>query len=278
MNTPRTLQTKRNRPRSGFRKLQAATRSSRKRKQRASTTASPEDLGEVPGVGVPLALVVILLLHVAAIAGIWIHDRWSSDADLEATKVPLKEKVQPERIPDLDFHMVSAGETAESIAAQYDVEVDALLNVNEGISDYDAGWKINLPVRRVELPTVVGEPAVAPPNESALAYAPTERPPLQTSNEEIVPSGTGGELLEVGGTEAEAGKTDEAVLIKPLTPLPGGRESSSAASTHVVTSGQTFWSISRDHGITVPELQRANPGVNPKSLGIGTKLVIPASR
>ena len=77
--------------------MHAATRSPKKRRQRASTTAAPADLGEVSGVGVPLALVVILLLHVAAIAGIWIHDKWTESADLEATKVALKGDAPPQR-------------------------------------------------------------------------------------------------------------------------------------------------------------------------------------
>ena len=98
--------------------MHAATRSTKKRRQRASTTAAPADLGEVSGVGVPLALVVILLLHVAAIAGIWIHDKWTESADLEATKVALKGDAPPQRITSLDFHLVSSGDTVGSIARE----------------------------------------------------------------------------------------------------------------------------------------------------------------
>ena len=85
MNTRPTLQTKRKAPsKSGFRILRAATRRNSRRKQRAATTAAPEELGEVPGVGVARALVVILLLHVAAIAGIYLHNKWNSSSDLKA--------------------------------------------------------------------------------------------------------------------------------------------------------------------------------------------------
>jgi len=271
MNTPRTIQTKRTRPKAGFRKLHAATRSSKKRKQRAATTASPEDLGEVPGVGVPLALVVILLLHVAAIAGIWIHDRWSSSADLEATKPALKENVQPARIAELDSHLVDTGETAESIASRYGVEVEALVKVNEGISEYEAGWKINIPTRRVE---------VVPPTETVpdrVAITPVERPLIQTTDDQTLPGSEPGELIEVGSPLAEAGRTDEPVLIRPVAPVrPTGP--APVAGRHIVESGDTLWRIAHNNGITVEALKQANPGVSASALKIGAKLVIPAGR
>jgi len=51
MKTPRTIQTKRTRPKAGYRILNAATRFTKKRKQRASTAAGQDEFTEVPGVG-----------------------------------------------------------------------------------------------------------------------------------------------------------------------------------------------------------------------------------
>lgn len=284
MKTPRTIQTKRTRPKSGFRILHAVTRASKKRKQRAATTATPEDFGEVPGVGVPLALVVILLLHVAAIAGIWIHDKWSESADLKTTKPALKEDVQPVRIAELDFHLVSAGDTIDSIAREYGVDQEALMKVNEGISKYQAGWKINIPSRRLEntapSDSIVGR--VNPPAEIP-GYAPQERPLIQTSDDDSLPGSVPGDLVPVGGDSSETGRTDEAVLIKPVRPIRNdpatvNPQGSAGSRQHVVKSGETLWRIARNNGVSVDDLKRANPGVNVSALQIGAKLTIPASR
>ena len=49
------------------------------------------------------------------------------------------------------------------------------------------------------------------------------------------------------------------------------------AATHTVKSGDNLYRISLNYGITLKQLQQANPGVNAQSLRIGQKLVIPAA-
>ncbi|MDB4369813.1 LysM peptidoglycan-binding domain-containing protein [Akkermansiaceae bacterium] len=289
MKTPRTLQTRRTRPKTGFRIMHAATRSTKKRKQRASTTAVPEDLGEVPGVGVPLALVVILLLHIAAIAGIWIHDKWSESADLKATKVALKDDVPPQRNPALDFDVVSRGETMESIARKHGVTTDSLISANDGITELQIGWKYNIPQR----PSTIAGPAAAVAGRSEAMeepprYTPQSRPLIQTRDDESIPGALPGPLVEVGGSEAESGMTDEPVLIRPVEPVrvdpvrvdPTRPEPApaSGARQHIVKSGETLWRIAHNNKITVDQLKRANPNVNVSALKIGAKLIIPASQ
>ncbi|MDG2400577.1 MAG: LysM peptidoglycan-binding domain-containing protein [Akkermansiaceae bacterium] len=281
MKTPRTLQTKRTRPKKGFRMMHAATRSTKKRKQRASTTAAPADLGEVSGVGVPLALVVILLLHVAAIAGIWIHDKWTESADLEATKVALKGDTPPQRITSLDFHLVSSGDTIGSIAREYGVSQESLMNANEGIGEYVAGWKINIPAARK---TNVGPAeAIAGGNnveDEPLKFTPQSRPLIQTSDDESIPGSRPGDLVEVGGSET--GRIEQAVLIRPVSPVridpASPNQVASGARQHVVESGDTLWGIAKNNKVTVDQLKRANPKVNTNALKIGAKLIIPSSR
>ena len=281
MKTPRTLQTKRTRPKKGFRMMHAATRSTKKRRQRASTTAAPADLGEVSGVGVPLALVVILLLHVAAIAGIWIHDKWTESADLEATKVALKGDTPPQRITSLDFHLVSSGDTVGSIAREYGVSLDSLMRANEGIEKYEAGWKINIPAAPktdvVPANTVAGVDNV---DNEPLKFTPQSRPLIQTGNDESIPGSRPGELVEVGGSEA--GRIEQAVLIRPVSPVRIDQAQSntvvSGGNQHIVKSGDTLWGIAKNNKVTVDQLKRANPKVNTQALKIGAKLVIPTGR
>lgn len=48
------------------------------------------------------------------------------------------------------------------------------------------------------------------------------------------------------------------------------------ATTHVVKSGENMFRISLRYGVTLSELQAANPGVRPQSLRVGQKLAIPS--
>jgi LysM repeat protein len=48
------------------------------------------------------------------------------------------------------------------------------------------------------------------------------------------------------------------------------------AATHVVKAGENMFRISLRYGITLSELQAANPGVQPQSLRVGQKLSIPS--
>lgn len=281
MKTPRTLQTKRVRPKAGFRLLHAATK---KRKQRAATATGSEDLGEVPGVGVPLALVVILLLHIAAIAGIWIHDQWSESADLKATKVPLKENEQPARMEALDFHLVSKGDTLESIAARHGVDPEALAKVNEGKTSFEAGWKINLPPQRIPSASP-SEPIVANiPSGVRVGIAPESRPYIQTGDSQPIPGSRPGEGVQLGGPEPISPGTESAVLISPVSPVRVDARPSVPTTAraqgrrHVVRSGETLWRIAHNNGVSVDALKRANPNVNVNALKIGASLVIPQSR
>ncbi|MCP5516220.1 MAG: LysM peptidoglycan-binding domain-containing protein [Verrucomicrobiales bacterium] len=50
------------------------------------------------------------------------------------------------------------------------------------------------------------------------------------------------------------------------------------ARQHVVERGETFWSISQKYGISVAEIQAANPGVVPEKLQPRHTLVIPAPK
>lgn len=53
-------------------------------------------------------------------------------------------------------------------------------------------------------------------------------------------------------------------------------ESTGSASnrTHTVVSGDTFWSISQKYGVTVKQLEKNNPSVDPAAIRIGTVLYI----
>ena len=45
-----------------------------------------------------------------------------------------------------------------------------------------------------------------------------------------------------------------------------------AIKTHTVVKGESFWTVAKNHGVTVSELQKLNPDVNPDRLKIGQVL------
>ncbi len=51
----------------------------------------------------------------------------------------------------------------------------------------------------------------------------------------------------------------------------------SAQSTHTIKSGDTYYSLSRQYGVSVAQLREANPGIDPAALRIGQTLKIPVT-
>ena len=283
MRPDRTIQTRRKVPKSTFTMLFAATRSPKRRKQRAATTSAADDLGEVPGVGTARALVVILLIHIAAIAGIYLHNKGNSSSDLKAA-VPIADKDKgPTLLQGYERGIPNVGENYAKMAQRYGVDEQELRRLNED-KPIKAGWKYNIPARRTEVTSpaesVVGH--VNPPVEIALP-TPVERPLIQTSDSESRPGSTPGPLVAVeSDLPSRPAPTSEAILIKPRlapTPEPASAPASlSSARTHVVKSGETLWGISRKHEVSVDALMSLNGIKNASALKIGAVLNIPAQR
>lgn len=269
--------------------LHAATRITKKRKQRAATAAA-EDLGEVPGVGVARALVVILLLHVAAIAGIYLHNRWSEGADIEANIPALKENTHPTRIAELRPYTVSAGDNYDKIARKFGVDREVLAKVNEG-KVLEAGWIINIPNRRAEeiSPSDAMIGRINPADEEP-SYIHQPRPLIQTSDTQSYPGSRPGVMGAVEGVGPEP--TNKPLLVLPRNQVvqdPPVRQpqvvqpqpTPSPVATgrrHIVRDGETLWRIATNNGVSVDALKQANPNVNVTAMKIGTTLVIPAKR
>ena len=282
MNTRPTLQTKRKAPsKSGFRILRAATRRNTRRKQRAATTAAPEELGEVPGVGVARALVVILLLHVAAIAGIYLHNKWNSSSDLKAAVADNESKEKnPIIVPGGETDLFSKGDNYATMARKHGVSEEALRRANDDATP-KAGMRINIPSgRRIESVTpsdavvgVIGEnegPEIEPIPHNEL-------PLIQLDNTQTLPNSVPGELVEID--PAVTSRTNEPVLISPRTRReePATTSTSlSSSGTYTVKGGDTLWGISQKNKVSVKDLLTINGMKENAVLKIGKVLKIPA--
>jgi LysM repeat protein len=77
------------------------------------------------------------------------------------------------------------------------------------------------------------------------------------------------EVEETTDTPVEPRDEPEAAPAAAPTPPPA------APRTHRVSSGETLDGIARRYGTSVAELQRLNPGVNPRRLQIGQAITVP---
>jgi len=63
--------------------------------------------------------------------------------------------------------------------------------------------------------------------------------------------------------------------LPPVTPPPTTTPIAPQLSEYVVKSGDTYSSIAKNYGTTTKAIEAANPGVDPRRLQIGQKLVLP---
>jgi nucleoid-associated protein YgaU len=91
-----------------------------------------------------------------------------------------------------------------------------------------------------------------------------------------------GKLTELV-TKLENWQPSTASARQVMDPAPGGSggdETGAEAAVaeggiHIVRSGDTLSKIAAEYGVTLSQLQAANPRVNPRALQIGQRIVIP---
>lgn len=141
---------------------------------------------------------------------------------------------------EIATHIVRPGETLWSISQKYGIKLSSLKAKNRIRRDRDlkAGMVLNLQEHRkrgTDIPIV----KISPPSQTTQAVAVS------------TPSGT----------------------YSPATPTPQSSGGSSQA-THVVSSGETLFAISRKYGVSVAQLKEWNNIGNQNIISIGQKLVI----
>ena len=154
-------------------------------------------------------------------------------------------------------------------------------------------------IRRLELENsrlkeLVAERESAPAEQPRIPEVPAPAPaaaPAPAPTHTVKPGETLSKIARQHGTTAAAlvqlNGLSNAALIRPgqklKLPAQAGAAGASTdpgtvtpTDTHQVKAGETFYSIARQHGITVDELTRSNPGVNPRALRVGQRLRIGA--
>ncbi|MCB0210699.1 MAG: LysM peptidoglycan-binding domain-containing protein [Anaerolineae bacterium] len=172
------------------------------------------------------------------------------------------------------YHTITEGDVAVSIAAQYNISVETLLEVNN-IDDptlLQIGQELMIPV------TITPDPTSSP----TARYSPTPTP------EPVYHTVAEGETLL--GIAIKFDTTTEALMItnalanphdlsigQELLIVPSNLEPGVPAVVHEIKEGDTFAHLSFFYGSTIEDILAANPGLDPDLLQIGQQVVIPVT-
>jgi LysM repeat protein len=255
-----------------------------RKKHRAATAAAapmPEMEGDVPNLGIARALVVILIIHVVAIAGIFAHSHFfeGDAAKAAAGEKGLLEPVkqQPKAATNLpqiavgeEPHVVRTGDTYEKIAEANGVVVADLKAANNHV-DLDAGIILRIPARTF----VASEPEELTRlrQGSVVLESPVEiadtLPADELRSAPMVETEAAAQLVRPNVTrDVEAGRPVEQAAAAAAT-------SPASGTKYTVKNGDTFWKIAKNNGTTPDAVMKANRITDPRKLRPGMQLVIP---
>ncbi len=144
-----SYETKR-KPKRTFRVLRAKLK---RKKQQVAAAAKGDFAVEEPNLGVARALIVILVLHVAAIGAIVIHSSKTKGDEVVTTPTAAKDKETVSiTAPPLSaegteesYDWVGPGDTYERIARRNNVDVRELRRLNRNVPALQAGIPLRLP-------------------------------------------------------------------------------------------------------------------------------------
>ncbi len=308
MNKP--IQIKRNKPASShYRVLYAKT--GRKRKLHAATTATADQhagMGaDVPSIGVGRALFVILILHVLAVAAIYIHSVFFADSnELTANegqralsepaaalvvpaapvakkvvvkkKAPAKQAVQ--QSAHTGRHIVVTGDTYPHIARQCNVSEKALRALNGGQA-LRAGIVLDLPAElsaRPVDPKTAAAPKKSAPKAAALkASAPKASVAKKKESAMAAKAPETKPARAVKVTPAYDVSNAPKALVEEADAPAAAPAIKDSGKTYTIKRGDTLWGISSRFKVSRDDLLALNGIKDANKLYAGRNIKIPAN-
>lgn len=263
---PHTLPVKRRpAPKGIFKRLSAVTGN---RKQRVAATASAGDMDTDDGSSrISRALTIIFLIHIVAIALIFVHQKFlDGRAPAPVAAIDTERNVpQPAPAPEtrrLDLprlssgekpYIVKAGDNYGRIAAALAVDEKDLRLINEH-AEIKPGLILKVPPQR---PAAVEAPAVAVAREDTAVDA----------DQGLVPA-------------VDVSDAPRAQLVRPNVRHAAQSATPAAAVTtsgksYTVQSGDSVWRIANKFKVNQAALMKANGISDAKKMKVGMNLVIP---
>lgn len=247
-----------------FRRLHVNTRNRRQRVAAAGTAPASDMEAEDNSSKISRALTIIFLIHIVAIALIFIHHRFLDGRTPEVSTTGKEPKVSAsapaapaveERHGDLPRlsngekpYIVRTGDNYARIAAAEGVDEGELRQANNHV-DIGPGLILRIPPKRIV--------AEEPPEVAAIR--------ARSNN------GQDRGLVEA----VDVNDAPRAILVRPNS----SSEVTSPASgkTHVVQPGESIFRIASRYKVSQDALMRANGITDPRKMRVGARLVIPAN-
>jgi LysM repeat protein len=242
-----------------FRRLNAITNS---RRQRVAAAASAADMESDDGSSkISRALTIIFLIHIVAIALIFIHQRF---LDGREPTVSTAVKSQPmeaapavshsrEDLPRLSSgekpYIVKTGDNYARIAATEGVDEGDLRQIN-GDVNIGPGLILKVPPKRIV----------------------AEDPPEVAAIRQQTPSDRDRGLVEA--VPVDVSNAPRAMMVRPAVKHDDASSVASGTS-YVVQSGDSIFRIASRHKVSQQSLMRANGISDPRKMRVGMKLAIP---
>lgn len=262
---PQTLPVKRRPVKKGIlHRLSAVTRNKKQRVAAAAPAPTAELEAEDGGSKISRALTIIFLIHIVAIALIFVHQRFldgrPADPAENATTAaataaaPRSVPAPRENLPRLSTgekpYVVRVGDNYARIAAAEGVDENALRLINKHV-DIGPGLILRIPPKRIV----------------------AEEPPEVAAIREQSTTATDPGLVEA----VDVSNAPRAMLVRPNRSMPDQPAVAASGKTHVVQSGESIWRIANRFKVSQEALMRANGITDAKKMKVGMKLVIPQS-
>lgn len=254
------------------------------KRHRAATTAAPEDFeGDVPNLGIARALIVILAIHVVAIAGIFFHSHWLEKDQPQETAAadPVQPVVAPvlaapaapavvapvaeeDTLPKIrsgdSLYTVGTGDTYEGIATRFGIDETELRSANDNIP-LRQGRYLRIPPKTI---TAVEPQEIAELRAGGTPVRVEPMPPVAAENPPA--PGPAAALVTTDAARAADARQAGAEAAPAVTP---------SGKTYKVKAGDTFWAIAQKNGTSVEKLMTLNGIDNARHLRVGMDLKLP---
>lgn len=259
-----------------FHRLSAVTR--KRQRVSASATMAGMDMDD-GGAKISRNLMIIFMIHIVAIALIFIHQRFLEDRPQEGKRSASRVVAEPVAAakpaavaePEVapveksnKTHITKDGETYATIAASLGVAEGDLRQLNQNIT-MRKGLILQVPAGKavsITAPAATMDPAPAASGEAPVASAP-------------VASAVDDGMVEAVPVDVSLAPKAKTVVESNLAPAVTDEKIKPSGKTHLVKRGDTIVKIAKQYKVTQEALMSANSITDPTKLKAGANLVIP---